>query len=184
MIWGQGPTAADLEQVEAFAEAELPRGVFLAPELLPDWFYGLLVLVVVAVSHWWWQKARRRRRLLLQSSGAVAAPPAAPSAREVMELRLQALRQLPLNDQVQRDEFYLIGNGVLRDYLHQNCLLPAPVRTSEEILQQWKGATEQLDLLASLLQPCDVVKFAKQKKSAEHAKQWLSRCQVFMEANL
>ena len=184
MIYTQGPTAAELEQIEEFAEAELPRGVFSAPELLPDWFYGLLVIAVVAVSTWWWQKARRRRRLLLQSSIAVDAIPTEPSAREVMEMRLQALRLLPLDSQAQRDEFYLICSSVLRDFLHGNCAMPAQVRTSEELLQQWSGDAEHLDLLSSLLQPCDVVKFAKQEKTAEHATQWISHCQAFMEANL
>ncbi|MFH1504133.1 MAG: hypothetical protein ABIH08_01915 [Candidatus Omnitrophota bacterium] len=93
------------------------------------------------------------------------------------EIALEALEALKRKDYIAKGkikEFYEELSFIVRYYLENRFSLKAPEMTTEEFLEQAKGADfltqEQKKLLEEFLSHCDLVKFAKYGPSEDEIK--------------
>jgi len=120
------------------------------------WHWWLAVLVAVLLGGvWWW---RRPAPAAVEPVRVVAPPP--------HELTLAQLRALVLPDQHDAavDAFYAALAEIVRGHTQRRFLLPAAVRTSQEIVAAVRLGTAPLQ---RCLLACDLVKFGAFRPARE-----------------
>lgn len=152
------PLTDDEEEAVAYFS-----GISLPAEILPPRRFptittlfivmaGLLAVVVVALLAW-----RRRKET---ASAVPAAPP-----WEVALNRLRELQRRDLPGAGKIDAYYVDLSAILRYYLEDRFHIHAPEQTTPEFLDTAAGlglfSDEQQAFLATFLQECDRVKFAR-----------------------
>jgi hypothetical protein len=126
--------------------------------LLPSWaLLGLLIGVALVAVIWWRQRGRR------------VAPDALQPADVQALAAFEQLQELIGQDRI--DDFHIRLADVLRQYLSARFGLPAPVRTTEELLAAMLDSGEPIrtrrQLVGTLLGQCDLVKFARHRVGRE-----------------
>jgi hypothetical protein len=163
--------------VAADADFAKPRDIappVALPEralLLPTWLaLGLLIALAVLAALWW-----RRRG---QGSPAATQPADALALAELEQLQT-------LIDQDRVEAFHIRLADVLRRYLAARFGLPAPARTTEELLSATLVAGEPIvarpQLVGALLGQCDLVKFARQRPGRDAMQAALAAALSFVQ---
>lgn len=142
------------------------------------WPLGVVLgLVLAALAVWWW---RRRASL------PVAAPPPVPRDPPDVEAlaRLAALQSEQLLSQGLYQAHYFRLTEIARDYLGRRYDFDALEMTTDELLAELrKRPTPGLafDALATFLQGCDLVKFARRVPSDGDAKEAMDAAHALIE---
>lgn len=162
---------------ETAINAELPNGPMRQPGsgnlLLTSGLAVLALLSFVLWSSW--------RRSQGQSSGTQESR---LSAKERATARIKALRPADPQDRQEIRAFHLEASDALRAFLAEEHALPAPERTSEEVLASL-GSSNLLsaakrELLDSFLDRCDRVKFAQGKPGQQAMVELLDAAESFL----
>ena len=149
------------------------------------WWVFVAVVVLVCtglVGAGLWRKRRNRRS---EPAEKEESSPDRPSPAWVEALqRLERLKAYPLSALNQQEVFCVELVEILRWYISKRFELPAEVQTTGELLQlldrRVRLEREQLQLLREVLEDCDLVKFAAQKKRPERLVQLLEFSQRFV----
>ena len=119
-------------------------------------FTGAGLLVVAIVAGIIYQRHRARSRIL--------GPPPVP-AHELAYAQLEELLKMDLIAGGKIKAFYYRLSNIVRRYIENRFHLMAPERTTEEFLVEMAGTSLLIDahkgLLATFLEHCDLVKYAK-----------------------
>lgn len=118
------------------------------------------------------------------------ARPIAPMVRQSpYRLALDAIARIEAAGYLERgevDRFYTELSGVIRHYIEGQFGLRAPEQTTEEFLQALMAKPVLLrghrDALASFLEQCDLVKFARVRPTRQEGQNVLSAARGFVEA--
>ncbi len=158
----------DIAPPVALVRRGVPPGVWIV--------VGVLLGLGLIGSLWYLYQRRRRR---------TAAPVPAQPAHV---LALQALQRLQREDLItlQRlEEFYVRLSDILRRYVERRFGLRAPEQTTEEFLAAVLATGGLIathgDLLATFLQHCDLVKFARHQPSSSDMQRALDSARDFVE---
>lgn len=158
-----------------------PLAISLSALQLALWL--LAALAVAGLAWLAWRRLRTRR-----SDEAWAGPRAPP--RPPHEIALEALARLensPLLGRGLVKEFHIEASDILRRYVDGRFGVGAPEMTTGEVLQrlEWSEADSAFrDGLASMLQTCDLVKFAKVRPGADRASELLALGRRLVEASI
>ena len=158
-----------------------PLAISLSALRLALWLLAALSLAGLAWLAW--------RRLRTHRSDEVSAGPQAPP-RPPHEIALEALACLehsPLLGRGLVKEFHIEASDILRRYVEGRFGVGAPEMTTGEVLErlEWTEADSAFrDGLASMLQTCDVVKFAKVRPGADQASELLALGRRLVEASI
>ena len=158
------------------------RPLLREPAYWTDYLYIIIpvvALILVAFLLWW---AFIRKK----PEPEVAAPPPPPLPPHVVALqRLDALRA---DRSWQRDEikaFVTELTGTVRDYLEGRYGIPAPERTTGQILRALQVenlSTTQRDHLREMLTVADLIKFAKARPEDDFYETQIDRAEAFVRA--
>ncbi len=171
--------APQSDSLEDFGGTSFPFDVVEAPWSLAEWLPLLTMIVLTAVLLP--AVVRFLRRDNRVEKEAVVEPGEEFDPRAEMNLRLQALQQLPSSDADLCCQFFEQAAEALRCYLIEQWQFPADRQTSEESLLAWKQTELEEESLRTLLNLCDGTKFAKRRANAEDVEQWLQQCRRFVE---
>lgn len=165
------------EHVDLTALKDIAPPIDLPSNGFPAWVWvtvGSLGGLGVGLGTWWYWRWRR------------AAALAAPQPAHV--LALAALRQLQREDlmaQQHIETFYVRLSGILRQYVEGRFGLHAPEQTTEEFLEALRSCggllTTHRSLLQTVLEHCDLVKFARHQPAPDIMHCALSRVTRFIE---
>jgi hypothetical protein len=174
------------QDAESGDAIELPRDIFPAPmslELKLAMLAGGLLFLA-------WLFHRYRQRHLRLSHPSCSDPSSqsqvdeaielTPSPVETAQLRLTALKDLPLRSEWEWQVFHHQASFILRDFIKEQFQVPAHERTTEEVVVLCPHETEEH--LSQLLCMCDAVKFAQRKAETKLAHSWVDRCADFLGA--
>ncbi|HYG52856.1 MAG TPA: hypothetical protein VD905_18265 [Flavobacteriales bacterium] len=125
--------------------------------LLEHWYIpaGMLLLVIAAV--WWWRKSRKKE--VVPAEPAVVLP-----LHEQLLLDLDALDKKQLWQNGQAKQYYVELTDLLRVYIEKRFEVAALEQTTDQLTKNLKSSGisyEALEILRSILQMADMVKFAK-----------------------
>lgn len=164
----------------AASPPELPGDIL--PEPRSSRWLGLLVLGAVALGAVLWF-ARRRHA---PAAVAVAPSPTVDSDHAaVARARLAELRRRTLRSPVEVAQVYIDACQVLREHLAGRFALATREMTTEETLAALgpgKLATDAHACLGRVLQPADLVKFARYTPGAAQAEAMLTDAETFVDA--
>ncbi|MHC4548757.1 MAG: hypothetical protein ACYTEZ_08255 [Planctomycetota bacterium] len=152
--------------------AELPGEPLPAPF---PWGFGsavggaLLAAVVLLVR-------RRRRRPAAPPPGPVSEA-AAPAPHRLALERLARLRAQQPRTHEEVQSFHVEASGLVRDYVGERFGVGTAERTTEELLAL---ALRASPLLAEVLRPCDLVKFARHRPTAAERGHLLDTAETFV----
>ena len=98
---------------------------------------------------------------------------------------LERISGLPLNAQMEIEQFHMQLSDVMRKFMELRFQLPAPEQTTAEfVIEMQKTAhlqPEQREILRGLLEHCDLVKFARLLPSAGEAQQILATARTLVQ---
>jgi hypothetical protein len=110
-------------------------------------------------------------------------PPLPPDQWALREL--ERISGLPLNSQTDMEQFHLQLSDVVRKFMELRFQLPAPEQTTAEFVIEMQRSThlqpEQRETLRSLLEHCDLVKFARLLPSGDEAQQILATARTLVQ---
>ncbi|MBV9121861.1 MAG: DUF4381 family protein [Planctomycetes bacterium] len=144
-----------------------------APNYRPLWLgLGLVLPVLLLLTGW--KFGRRWRHSTL------------PSPQRWALAELDHLEELDLSQSVESERFPILLSEILRRYLELRSPLPASRQTTEECLQSLRASSwmppPQQAQLQSLLERCDLAKFAGVRLSAEECRDLARAARAFLEA--
>lgn len=158
----------------------------LAPER--NWFatllpWGALALVAALIT---WLIIRRRGRKALPDPvlARVDLRPAHLIAIEEINHLERDWAEAAEEENGDRRIYFFRISQVVREYIHNRFALPAPERTTREIMREIKGeriATESTGLLRELLAECDIVKYRGNRAESELFESLVERSLRFVE---
>lgn len=135
------------------------KGLVSWPGVFPRWIWGLMIVAALALF-----AAALARRFLLQPRTILHYPPP-PAPHEVALRRLRELLAKGWIESASPEPFYVELSGIVRAYLEDRFALRAPERTTEEFIREAANSRLLSDahqrLVASFLEQCDLVKFAR-----------------------
>ena len=144
---------------DSYAVPRSMKGLASWPGVFPRWMWGLAVVAALALF-----AAAMARRFLLQPRTILHYPPPSPPH----EAALRRLRELLAKGWIESataEPFYVELSGIVRSYLEERFALRAPERTTEEFIREAANSRLLSDahqqLVASFLEQCDLVKFAR-----------------------
>ncbi|MCG9912026.1 MAG: BatD family protein [Flavobacteriales bacterium] len=159
--------------------AEIP---FDWKEALPYVIGGFAVILFVVLMVWF------IRRQIAKRKAARAQEPQEPiiviPPHEMAQKALQELREKQLWQRGKTKEYYTELTDILRIYIRDRFDVDAPEMVSEEIIRRLKFkpiAATQREVLASLLQLADMVKFAKLNPGTFENEECLNTALLFVE---
>ena len=158
------------------------RPLLREPARWTDYLYIILPLAFIALAALaiWWTLVRKK------TEPAVAVPPPPPPPPHVTAL--QRLRALRSDKSWQRDEvkaYVTELTGTVRDYLEGRYGIPAPERTTGQILRALQTenlSAAQRDHLREMLTVADLIKFAKARPEDAFYETQLDRAEAFVRA--
>jgi len=146
------------------------------------WIAGAAAAVVAGAALAWYLALRRRRRLAALL-GAPAGPPL--PAREWALRELDRLAAAGLLASGRWLDYHVILTEVVKEYLTRRFDIPTLERTTSEVLAAARGGRlggGPVADLRSVLEPCDLVKFARYRPPRAEAEALLARARAFVEA--
>jgi hypothetical protein len=123
---------------------------------------GILLAIAAAVYVWWRKKTGKS--LLPQK----IEPPRPP--HEVALEELTALKNSSLLAEGKIKQYYIRVSEIIRRYIEGRYFIIAMELTTFELVERLRGAeadSEIIDLVHNFLAPCDLVKFAKYRPTAD-----------------
>jgi len=153
------------------------RGV-VGPIGWSPWWWLLVVILLSALGVLFW----RTRQRVIQGP-----PPPPPEPADIKALRrLDELSATGWLEAGKIKEFYSGLSDIVRTYLEEAFQAQALERTTAEIMRQMRKKSEvtsaALNELQTLLESCDLVKFAKFRPDAEEALKDHASAERFVEA--
>ena len=149
-------------------------------EILPWLAVGLggaLVLAAAVFAIWYFRKKK-------QDPGAFSLRPKEP-AHVIAFRELDRLKEKKLWESGQVKAFYTRLTEIIRIYIEQQYGIPAMESTTDEILEAFRGANhdDQLldDMLGELLELADLVKFAKEDPLPLENQTHLNNAYIFVQ---
>lgn len=148
---------------------------------------GLWVLVALAAAVGAWVLWRRMRG---RGEKSDAAPLPASPPRPPHEVALEALARLEASSLLERGqvkEYHIRVSDILRAWVEARYRVPALEMTSGEVLEGLRRAGLDgsfLDDLRRFLGPCDLVKFAKVRPTAEASRDVLALGRRLVESSI
>lgn len=145
--------------------------------------WGLLFMLLGAALLVAWRKWRERHRP--QEPSAAGPPP-----RPAHEVALEALERLGASSLLERGqvkEYHIEASEIVRRYVEERYRVPAPEMTTWEVLDGLERAGVDVghrEALRRFLDPCDMVKFAKVRPTADASRAVLSLGRAFVEASV
>jgi hypothetical protein len=145
--------------------------------------WGLLFMLLGAALLVAWRKWRERHLPLER-------PAPGPPPRPAHEVALEALDRLDASSMLelgQVKEYHIEASDIVRRYVEQRYRVPALEMTTWEVLEGLERAGvggEHGAALGRFLDPCDMVKFAKVRPTADASRAVLALGRVFVEASV
>ena len=165
-------TTAEIKDIKAPAQTP-----FKMSELKPYWPYaagGLLLLILILVL----VRVFRKRPANVQVEEQVPAHVKALAS-------LDKIKEEKIWQKGEVKEYYIQLSDTIRLYIEERYGIPAPESITSEILNEFKRYSydDELlsDLLESLLQLSDLVKFAKENPDPEENESHLNNAYIFIE---
>jgi hypothetical protein len=148
-----------------------PGEPYLTGRLRRDWLLPLILGAVLVLLGTVWLRWRRR----------LEAPPLPPGQWALREL--ERLERSGLPPASAAEIFFARLSDVVRRYLAERFQLPAPRRTTDELLTAHAGhlVPTQRELLREVLQRCDLAKFARADASAEQCRETTALAREFVQ---
>lgn len=158
--------------------AEIP---FDWKEALPYILVGFAAILSVVLSVWFIRRqiAKRKAARAGEPQELIITPP-----HEIAQKALRELKEKQLWQRGKTKEYYTELTDILRIYIRERFEVDAPEMVSEEIILRLKFkpiAAAQRDVLASLLQLADMVKFAKLNPGSFENEESLNTALSFVE---
>lgn len=169
LVKGEAPEISDLKDPASLSGALWP------------WVLGAAA-VAAAAAGGAWTLARRRRRLAEALARRQDGPPL-----PAHEWALQKLAALSGSDMLAAGhwlEYHVILSEVLKEYLARRYGIPTLERTTSEVLAEARERRLGGGLVAdlrSVLEPCDLVKFARRQPARADSEATLGRARAFVE---
>jgi hypothetical protein len=171
------PVLSVLSPREAQEISDLKDPASLPRRLWP-WIAAAAGAAAAAAWFFWRRRRRRAGRL-----SAPLSPPLPPDEWAIQELsRLAAANLLAAGRWL---DYHVILSEVVKEYLTRRYGVPTLERTTFEVLAGARAARLTGSLVAdlrSLLEPCDLVKFARHRSERAEAEALLGRARTFVEA--
>lgn len=165
---GEPPEIADLKD-----PASLPRPLW-------PWAAGAAAALAAAAAAAWLLYRRRLLAALAQREEGASLPP-----HEWALQRLAALARSDLLAAGRWLDYHVIVAEVVKEYLSRRFRVPTLERTTSEVLVDARAARLGSGVVAdlgSILEPCDLVKFARHRAARAEAEALLARARAFVEA--
>ncbi len=130
-----------------------------------------------------WHLHRRRRRLLAALAQRPQEPPLPP-----YEWALRQLAKIENSDLLAAGhwlDYHVLLAEVVKEYLTRRFAIATLERTTSEVLAGARGsgmASARVADLRSILEPCDLVKFARHTPVRQEAVEVMARARAFVEA--
>lgn len=174
------PTAAEQERALDDTTAKTPLGT-RPPR---DWrwlWWGLGTLALLSALVWGWRRWRQRPS---RGNAAVLPPPIPPHL--LAQKRLDELLARKLIESGEYKPFYDCISEILRDYIEGRFNLKAPERTTEEFLEELRGAQNvfsprHMTLLNNFLHHTDLVKYARAVPTTTEVEETVHATRTFID---
>lgn len=129
------------------------------PGVSPLWIILLVIVVLSAVGYFIWRHFKNKRNRSILTDLVDARP-----ADEVAMERLKKLKESTLIEEGNSKEYYIYLSEIIRQYVEKRYDMSVLDRTTMELFRQLRGSEVDRKVvmeIKSLLDDCDLVKFAK-----------------------